>query len=185
VILLEPGDFIGGMTTGGLGATDTGRGTTVGGLAMEFYNRVYDYYLDPVNWQYESREEYLPRHRLSVTEKLEAHWFFEPKVASLVLEEMIAENPFPIVYQAKLDREYGVFFEGNSIAAIEMMNGKTYQGRYFIDATYEGDLMAAAGISYIVGRESNADFGETVNGVLSLPSPRGPCRSVCGTRQSL
>jgi hypothetical protein len=172
VILLEPGDFIGGMTTGGLGATDTGRGTTVGGLAMEFYNRVYDYYLDPENWQYESRTEYLPKHHLSVSNNLEAHWFFEPKVASLILEEMIAENPFPIVFQARLNREEGVIVEGDRIVEIEMTDGRSYRGRYFIDTTYEGDLMAATGVSYFVGREANAEFGETRNGIITLPPHR-------------
>lgn len=172
VILLEPGDTLGGMTTGGLGATDTGRGTTVGGLAMEFYNRIYDYYQNPSNWQYETREEYQPKHRLNISEHLKAHWFFEPKAAMRILDQMIAEKPFPIVYNAKLNRQDGVTMDGSRITSITMEDGKQYRGRYFIDATYEGDLMAAAGVSFIVGREANAEFGETLNGILTLPRHR-------------
>ncbi|MBC2592931.1 FAD-dependent oxidoreductase [Ruficoccus amylovorans] len=172
VILLEPGEFLGGMTTGGLGATDTGRGSTVGGLAMEFYRRVYDHYLNEGNWTHETREDYLPRHHLNVNDSLKAHWFFEPKVASDVMAEMIEENAFPVVYHARLDRENGVTKDGNRITGIRTEDGKSYRAKYFIDATYEGDLMAEAGVSYIVGRESNDDFKETLNGVQTLPAYR-------------
>ena len=81
VVLIEPSKHLGGMTTGGLGATDRGSPRTVSGLAREFYRGLYDYYSNSAAWKYETRAEYLPKHPWTTTEDLKLHWFFEPHAA--------------------------------------------------------------------------------------------------------
>lgn len=92
-------------------------------------------------------------------------WVFEPSVAEQVIEDMVAEAGVDVFRERWLDREDGVEKEGPVIQSITMLNGEIYRGSMFVDATYEGDLMAAAGISYTVGREANSQYGETLNGV--------------------
>jgi hypothetical protein len=78
---------------------------------------------------------------------------------------MIAKEKITLVYGQKLNRRDGVKMRDRAITEIVMENGATYRGKVFIDATYEGDLMAAAQVSYTVGRESNKQYNETLNGV--------------------
>jgi len=92
-------------------------------------------------------------------------WIFEPHVAEKVFDDLIAEHKIPLHRDEWLDRAQGVRKEGNRIVAITTLSGKTYAGRAFIDATYEGDLMAAAGVTFHVGRESSTTYGEKWNGV--------------------
>ncbi|WP_442485553.1 FAD-dependent oxidoreductase [Aeoliella sp. SH292] len=170
-IVLEPSQHIGGLTTGGLGATDAGMRYAVGGIAREFYRRVYDHYENPETWTRETREGYFPKHFLSVTPELKLQWYFEPHVASAILHQMLKEAGVQVVLGAALDRERGVAKDGTQIASITTIDGQRYTGRVFIDATYEGDLLAAAGASYVIGREGNGVHGETLNGVR-LASPK-------------
>jgi hypothetical protein len=96
-------------------------------------------------------------------------WTFEPKVATRVYDEMLREvaDRVTVVLGERLDLTpgRGVIKEGATISRIVMESGRSFAGRVFIDATYEGDLMARAGVSYHVGREANATYGETINGV--------------------
>jgi hypothetical protein len=92
-------------------------------------------------------------------------WVFEPHVAERVFEGFIAEHKIPVYRDEWLDRQSGVRKDGTHIVSITMLSGKIFRGRIFLDASYEGDLMAAAGVSYHVGRESNELYGETFNGV--------------------
>jgi hypothetical protein len=92
-------------------------------------------------------------------------WIFEPHVAERVFEDLLKEANVPVVRGEWLDREKGVRKEGTRIVEITMLSGKKVSGSMFIDATYEGDLMAAAGAGFRTGREANAEFGETWNGV--------------------
>jgi len=160
VVLVEPGRHIGGLTSGGLGWTDAGNKDVIGGLAREFYRRVKKHYDDPKAWVHQKPESY-PYYR----PKDDAMWTFEPKVAELILREMLAEAKVPVVFGERLDRAKGVKLDGKRIVSISSESGQTFAGRVFIDATYEGDLMAAAGVSYTVGREPNRQYGETYNGV--------------------
>ncbi len=173
VVLLEPGRYLGGMTTGGLGATDTGAPVTVGGIAREFYGRIYNYYQQPEVWRHETRAEYGPKHELAISERLKLHWFFEPHVATQHLQQMLQEAGVRVLLESPLDRAVGgVTKEGGQIRAIRTVDGRTFTGRVFIDTTYEGDLMAAAGASYIVGREPNSRYNEKLNGIVYLPARR-------------
>jgi hypothetical protein len=92
-------------------------------------------------------------------------WIFEPHVAERVYEEWVKEMRIPVFRNSWLDRASGVKKTGGRITSITMQNGKTYAARMFLDATYEGDLMAAAGVSYHVGRESMQQYGEKWAGV--------------------
>jgi len=159
-IIVCPDKHLGGLTAGGLGWTDSGRKEAVGGISREFYRRVKKHYDKTGAWVYQKPEEY-SRYR----PQEDAIWVFEPHVAEKVFEELVAEYEIPVHRDQWLKRQMGVVKDGSRIVSITMLSGKTYRGRIFIDATYEGDLMAGAGVSYHVGRESNEVYGETLNGV--------------------
>ncbi|HJZ58687.1 MAG TPA: FAD-dependent oxidoreductase [Gemmataceae bacterium] len=160
VVLIESSQHVGGLTTGGLGWTDSGNKAVIGGISREFYQRVKKHYDDPKSWTHEKPESY-PFYR----PKEDAMWAFEPRVAEQLLRAMLDEHKVPVVYGERLDRAKGVKLDGKRIMSITTESGKTFAGKVFIDATYEGDLMAAAGVSYTVGREPNTKYGETLNGV--------------------
>jgi hypothetical protein len=172
VIVLEPGEHIGGLTTGGLSWTDIGNKMVIGGIARDFYRRVKKHYENPQNWKWETRQEYFERRRGPNLMEEDAMWTFEPKVASAIYDGMMAEAGVTIIANARLDlaEGTGVRKSGNRITAVVLEDGTAYEGRMFIDATYEGDLMAKAGVQYTVGRESNETYGETWNG--SQPTHR-------------
>jgi hypothetical protein len=164
VVIVAPETHLGGLTAGGLGWTDSGRKEVIGGLSREFYQRLKKHYDQPSAWRQQKPEEY----RLYRPDD-DAMWVFEPHVAEAAYEQYVKENKIPLHREAYLDRENGVRLEqadgGPRITSITTLDGKTFRGRMFIDATYEGDLMAAAGVSFTVGRESNAQYGETLNGI--------------------
>ncbi len=162
VVLIEPGRHIGGLTSGGLGATDIGNKGAIGGVSREFYRRLGDYYADARNWKFQTRESYQSGRQQSREREM---WTFEPHVAEKILREMLAEAQVAVVFQKRLKLGGGVHRSGGRLTAIESEDGTVYSGKMFIDATYEGDLMAKAGVSYTVGREANAKYGETLNGV--------------------
>ena len=141
VVLIEPGKHLGGLTSGGLGATDIGNKGAIGGISREFYRRLGRHY---------GQEE---------------AWTFEPHVAERTMDQMIADANVPVVRGERLDLRGGVQKDGARIISIRMETGRTFRGRMFIDTTYEGDLMAKAGVSYHVGREANSQYDETLNGV--------------------
>jgi hypothetical protein len=131
-VLFSFNTFVGGLTSGGLTATDVGNRGAIGGMANEFFARV---------------------GRLRD---------YKPSEAERVYLEMLKEANVPIYFEHRLS---GVTKEGNRITGIAFENGNSARGKMFVDATYEGDLFATAGVSYHVGRESNATYGETINGV--------------------
>jgi len=142
VIFVNPTSFPGGMSASGLGATDfLGRQNTFGGIAGEFYQGVAAHY----------QKEFVRS--------------FEPGVGHKVFRKMIAAAGLTVVYNERLDREKGVKMNGRRIDSITTLSGKTYRGKMFIDATYVGDLMAAAGVSHTVGREPQSQYGEDMAGV--------------------
>lgn len=164
VVLVEPGKHLGGLTTGGLGATDIGNKGAIGGISREFYHRVFLHYQKPDAWKQETPEQYRESKRGRSIDK-DTMWGFEPHVAEAIFEAMLREAGVPVVRSQRLDLANGVRKDGMRITAIVMESGRSLAGRMFIDATYEGDLMAKAGVSYAVGRESNRQYGETLNGV--------------------
>lgn len=163
-VLIELTQHLGGLTSGGLGATDIGNKAAIGGISREFYQRVRKHYSDPANWKYEKPEQYRSG-RGSEAGQEDAMWTFEPSVAERILDELAKEAGVVVVKGERLDLQKGVVKTGGRIASIRMESGKTVIGKMFVDATYEGDLMAKAGVSYTVGREANSQYGETLNGV--------------------
>lgn len=174
VVLIEPSRRLGGLTTGGLGQTDIGNKSAIGGISREFYQNIRRYYDDSSNWRWQRWEEYRDGGQTRTEAGEETMWTFEPSAALKVFEDMIAEAGIEVVLGERLNRNGGVTKDGNAIVSISMESGKVLSGKVFIDATYEGDLMAAAGVSYFVGREANSLYGETYNGVQLLDGHQFP-----------
>jgi hypothetical protein len=165
VVIIEPTNRLGGMTTGGLGQTDIGNKHVIGGISREFYQNIRKYYDNPNNWKWQSRDDYMDTGQTRTDKNEDAMWTFEPSAALKVYQQMLASEKVDIIYGERLNRKTGVVKSNGRIIVIQMENGSKYSGKIFIDATYEGDLMAASGVSYSIGRESNKEYGETLNGV--------------------
>lgn len=155
VILIEPGKHLGGMSSGGLGYTDIGNKFVVTGLAKDFYRRIGSHY-----------------------GKFE-QWIFEPKVAEGIFNEYVKIANLKVLFGKRLIK---VTKQENQIREITVENSyqsdaKTtsiIRAKMFIDCTYEGDLMAKSGVSYVVGRESNSQYNETINGVQLMKGHQFP-----------
>lgn len=156
VALLEPRDHIGGMVSGGLSATDVGRREVIGGIALEFYFRTGRHY---------QMDRYLQ----------ELAWRHEARVAEAVFNEMLQEAGVTVLKRHSLREKDGVRKEGARVVEIATESGARFQARIFADASYEGDLMAQAKVSYTFGRESVAQYGESLAGVRAVtPSHQFP-----------
>ena len=164
VALIEPSNHLGGLTTGGLGATDIGNKAVIGGIARDFYRQILQHYQRDDAWVHESRDAYNDRNP-RYNPRDDTMWTFEPHVATKVYRDMLAEAGIQPIMNERLDRAGGVKNSGARIESITLETGRPFLARVFIDATYEGDLMAAAGVEYHVGREANRVYGETLNGV--------------------
>lgn len=155
VILIEPGNHLGGMTSGGLGYTDIGNKYAISGLSRDFYRRIGAHY-----------------------GKFE-QWIFEPHIAKKYLQEYLDEAGIKVLYQHRIS---GVSKKGKEIQSVvleksdkpEAGTNQVVSAKMFIDCTYEGDLMAKSGVSYKVGREANAYYKETYNGVQLLDGHQLP-----------
>src|SRR5919197_6609347 len=142
VALIEPTRHIGGMVTGGLSATDHGEKIVTGGDALAFYRRIGTKYGLPL------------------------FWYPEPKIAQAVLHEMLAEQKgVQLFMRHRLRERSGVHKRGATIVELVMENGARFCGKIFVEASYEGDVMKQAGVSYTVGRESTSKYGESLAGV--------------------
>ncbi|GAA4447205.1 FAD-dependent oxidoreductase [Ravibacter arvi] len=167
VIVVSPDVHLGGLTSGGLGFTDSGNTGSIGGLSREFYQRVYQEYQKDENWKWQKKDEFSNKGQgtKAMNESDQTMWTFEPHIAERVYDNWVAELGIPVHRDEWLDRSGGVEVKDGKITAITTLSGKTFRGKAFIDATYEGDLMAAAGVSFHVGREANSVYGEEWNGV--------------------
>ncbi len=175
VLVVSPDTHLGGLSSGGLGFTDTGNKSVIGGLAREFYHRVWQHYNDSATWKWEKHSEFGNKGQGTVAMDGENRtmWIFEPHIAEQVFEEMVKENNIRVLRDEWLDREKGVVKVNGKILSITTLSGKVFKGKMFIDATYEGDLMAAAGVSYVIGREACTVYNETYNGVQADIKERG------------
>jgi hypothetical protein len=144
--LLEPGSHIGGMVTGGLSGTDVGRIEVIGGMALEFYWRA-------------GRHYQMDRHLQALS------WMPEPGVAEKIMRQMLADAKVTLLEKHRLVEKKGVIKHGTRIVEVVMENGARFRARVFADCSYEGDLMAQAGVSYTFGREGAAQYGEPLAGV--------------------
>ena len=166
VIIVGPDVHLGGLSSGGLGYTDTGNKSVIGGLARNFYHRVWVEYQKDTTWAWQRPEAFGNKGQGTVAMDKDERtmWIFEPSVAEKVFEDYVKEFGLTVLRDEWLDRAKGVRVANGRIAEITMLSGKKFAGKMFIDATYEGDLLAAAGVSYHVGREANSAYGEEWNG---------------------
>jgi hypothetical protein len=168
VIIVSPDKHLGGLSSGGLGFTDTGNKEVIGGLSREFYQRLYTHYQKPESWQWQKKEEYGNKGQgtPAIDGNNRTMWIFEPHAAEQVFEDFVKDYQLTVYRNEWLDRsKKGVTKQGTTIRSFRTLSGNIYEGQMFIDVTYEGDLMAAAGVSYHVGREANSVYGEKWNGV--------------------
>lgn len=165
VIVIEPSKREGGLTTGGLGQTDIGNKRVIGGLSFEFYRRIADHYAEPGSWKWQEHSDYRGGSEMRPGQGEEAMWTFEPSAALGVFREWRAEVGLGMVLEERLERSSGVAMKEGRIVSITMESGRTFAGKMFLDCSYEGDLLAAAGVSYTVGREAIAQYGESLAGV--------------------
>lgn len=167
VLIVSPDTHLGGLSSGGLGFTDTGDKSVIGGIAREFYHRIYMHYQNEDAWKWQKQSEYGNKGQgtPAIDGDERTMWIFEPHVAENVFEDFIKENTIQVYRDEWLDRENGVKTEDGKILSITTLSGNVYSGAMFIDATYEGDLMAAANVNYHVGREPNVTYDEEWNGV--------------------
>jgi hypothetical protein len=155
VLLIEPSNYLGGLSAGGLGQTDIGNKFAITGLARQFYKRIGNHY--------------------GVDEK----WTFEPHVAEKIFNDFIEEAKVSVLFSKRV---IAVKKRGLAIISIELQDSRQPElikttkifAKQFIDCSYEGDLMAKAGISYTIGREANSQYNETYNGVQLLDKHQFP-----------
>lgn len=166
-IIVAPELHLGGLSSGGLGFTDTGNKAVIGGLSREFYHRVWLHYNDSSSWKWERQDEYGNRGQgtPAMDGENRTMWIFEPHAAEKVFEDFIRENEIKVLRDEWLNRDSGVKLENGNIVSFTTLSGKTFKGKVFIDATYEGDLMASSNVSYTIGREPCELYNEQWNGV--------------------
>ncbi len=162
VALIDSDGWVGGLSTSGLGATDVGNKDAIGGLSRDFYRRMRAHYDKPESWTREQRADFKSRgHEPGI----DAAWTFEPSVAQATFAAMM-QDAGVAAEAGRLDRRPGgVGKDGGALAWIALEDGRRIAAKLFVDCTYEGDLLAAAGCDFTVGREANAQYGETLNGV--------------------
>jgi len=141
VALVEPGRHLGGMVSGGLGWTDYGKKEVIGGYSLEFF------------------------HRVGAKYGRDLEWHFEPHVAEAVFNDLVNEAGVGVFLQHRLREKNGVVRNGTALTQIVTEDGTPFRARIFADASYEGDLMAQAGVSYTWGREGVSEYNESLAGV--------------------
>ncbi len=149
-VVVEASDHVGGMTTGGLSSSDVGKAWSIGGLASVFYQRV--------------GRTYGPEERKAFGSD-DRVFHFEPKVARAVFDCWLREAGVEVITNEPLDLAAGVVKQDGRIESIRTASGRVFRGRVFIDASFEGDVMAKAGVSYTVGREPETQYGESLAGI--------------------
>jgi hypothetical protein len=162
VVIFEPGKHLGGMVSGGLGATDVGNAAAVGGYSREFFDRVRDYYV----------KKYGPQSQQ--VKDCSGGFRFEPHVAELIFGEMLKEARVPVYFDQRLAT---ATLDGTAIASITMKSSLIAKAKVFIDASYEGDVMARAKVRYAIGREGRDEYGESIAGVQKFsPAHQWPVK---------
>ncbi len=170
VAIVCPETHLGGMSASGLGWTDAGKQHVIGGLSKDFYHRVWQYYQKDSTWRWEAKDAFRNRGQGSraMDSISQTMWTFEPRVAEAVYEDYILAYEIPTYRDHWLDRTQALSLDEGKIVEIQTQNGVRFQAKMFIDATYEGDLLALAGVKYMVGRESNEVYQESLNGIQTM-----------------
>ena len=171
-VLISKNSHVGGLATSGLTATDINRQDQVGGIAAEFYGRVWDYYIQPGVWRNQTRDEFMESSKKRTfsgkNDERQIQWVYESGVAERIMKDMLAEAGVKIIYNAPLNLENGADVKNGKITSIHLLNGTNVKAKMFLDCSYEGDLMAAAGVSHIIGREGAEQYGEDLAGIRNF-----------------
>lgn len=141
VALVEPGQHVGGMVSGGLGRTDHGNPHVIGGYSRAYFERIGKHYGEDLSW------------------------FFEPHVAEKTFRDWLAESNVTVYFGKRVDT---VQKSGRTVSSITMLDGTVFKARLFMDASYEGDILPRAGITYTWGRESSSEYGESLAGRIAF-----------------
>ena len=167
VIVVSPDIHLGGLSSGGLGFTDTGNKEVIGGISREFYHRVWQHYQSDDAWKWQQQSEYGNKGQgtPAIDGENRTMWIFEPHVAEQVFDDLMEEHSIELFRDEWLNRSNGVEVAKKAIKSIRTLSGKIFVGKVFIDATYEGDLMALSNVKFHVGREANSVYGEEWNGI--------------------
>lgn len=169
VAIVCPDRHLGGLTSGGLGWTDSGNKNAIGGVSREFYQAVWAHYQQADAWNWQAQKEFGNRNQSPGRYPGDdsSMWVFEPSVAEKIFEAWIDEHQIPVYRDQWLKRAagQGVALDNGRITSFQTLSGDRFSGKMFVDATYEGDLMAAAGVDFHVGREANSVYDESWNGV--------------------
>lgn len=155
VVIVEPGRHLGGMVSGGLGATDFGNRAAIGGISREFFRRVLADYA----------EKYGPDS--PQVKDCSDGFKYEPQVAEAVFRQMLDEAKVEVVFDSSVEK---LEIRGARIVSLTTDRGDVFTGSVFIDASYEGDLMPRAGVKYAIGREGREEYGESIAGVQARSS---------------
>jgi hypothetical protein len=166
VVLISPTAHLGGLSASGLGWTDLGHGSILGGLSREFYHRLFLHYQEPSAWVHQTRASFgnAGQGGPALNAAAQIASVFEPRVAESVFNALVREAGVTVV-TGRLDLKAGVVLRDGRIDRLRLEDGRAFAGRMFIDASYEGDLLPGAGVTFTVGREANATHGETLNGI--------------------
>jgi lysophospholipase L1-like esterase len=177
VVLVSPTAHLGGLTTSGLGWTDLGESSILGGLSREFYHRVYQHYQGAGAWNWQSRASFgnAGQGGPAFNDTTQVASVFEPKVAEAIFSAMIAGENVPVV-TGRLDLDDGVVKSGGKIDRLKLEDGREFAGKMFIDASYEGDLLPGAGVTFTIGREANETHGETYSGIQAARATKNQLR---------
>lgn len=168
VVLIEPTRHLGGMTTSGATSTDPKLAHVVGGIAREFHENLWTWYADDSRWLWEKRGDFAGFTPSIIEPDNKRMWACEPHVAERVFDDLLRRAKVHVILGQPLGVSEGVQKDGPRIISIQVKNGTSYKGKAFVDATYEGDLMASAGVTHRLGRETNAEYGETFNGIRAV-----------------
>ncbi|TJZ54776.1 FAD-dependent oxidoreductase [Sphingobacterium olei] len=168
VILISKTAHVGGLATSGLTATDMNRNDKVGGITREFYQRIFQYYQQPESWKNQERDAFfiksLKRTYKGKNDEREMQWVYESHIAEKIMLDMLREAGVELLFNERIDLKKGVKMKKKQINSLLLESDKQIQAKVFIDASYEGDLLAQSGVSYTVGRENNTAYNETLNG---------------------
>src|SRR5262245_31838094 len=160
VVVISPDDRVGGMMTSGLSHADAGRKDLIGGLPLEVFRRI---------GRLGALEEFATREGEAAAAGpvppvlgAGAGWDAEPHIVQAAFEQLLGDANVPVFLDQHLDRTQQLPIANGRITALRTIEGLTVQSDVFIDATYEGDLMAAAGVPFAIGREASRTYGEAL-----------------------
>ncbi|WP_050031181.1 FAD-dependent oxidoreductase [Verrucomicrobium sp. BvORR034] len=165
VALIEPSRYLGGQLTNGGTAMEPKYSHLVGGIAREFHHRIWNWYIDDAHWTFQKRDSFAGFSPVASEPDNQRMWNYEPHVAGRILDDMLREARVHVILGHSLEQQEGVNKEERRLTSIHLKGDDVYAGKVFLDASYDGQLMALAGVTHRTGREANVTYGETLNGI--------------------